>query len=91
MTLLAGLLTQVLHLALMLCAAPLVVGGIRWLKARLMGRRGASPLQPLWDVLKLLKKRPVMAENASAVSLVAPYLGFAAAFAAQVTFTFIGV
>jgi formate hydrogenlyase subunit 4 len=47
-----------------------------------MGRRGASPLQPLRDLLKLLKKRPVLAENASAVSLVAPYLGFAAALAA---------
>ncbi len=82
MTFLAGVLTQALHLALMLLAAPLVVGGIRWLKARLMGRRGASPLQPLRDLLKLLKKRPVLAENASAVSLIAPYLGFAAALAA---------
>jgi formate hydrogenlyase subunit 4 len=79
---LAAVLTQLLHLALMLLAAPLLVGGIRWLKARMMGRRGASPLQPYRDLDKLLRKRPVLAENASAVSELAPYLGFAACVAA---------
>jgi formate hydrogenlyase subunit 4 len=80
-TLFAGLLTQALHLALMLLAAPLLVGGIAWLKARLMGRRGPSPLQPLRDFLKLLKKQPILATNASAISLAAPYVAFAAALA----------
>lgn len=82
MTLLAGLLTQLLHLALVLAAAPLLVGGVRWLKARMMGRIGPHPLQPWRDVLKLLRKRPVLAENASWISRVAPYLGVAAALAA---------
>ncbi|MCB4824536.1 respiratory chain complex I subunit 1 family protein [Roseicella aerolata] len=75
---LGALLTQLLHIALMLAAAPLVVGVTRWLKARMMGRRGASPLQPLRDLDKLLRKRPVLAENASIVSEAAPYAGFAA-------------
>jgi formate hydrogenlyase subunit 4 len=66
----------------MLAAAPLVVGIIRWLKARLMGRRGASPLQPWWDLEKLLRKRPVLAENASPMSEAAPYVGFAACLVA---------
>ncbi len=82
MTFLAGILTQMLHLALVLAAAPLVLGGIRWLKARMMGRVGAHPLQPLRDLLKLLRKRPVLAENASWISRAAPYLGAAAALAA---------
>jgi formate hydrogenlyase subunit 4 len=82
MLVLAAVLAQLLHLALMLVAAPLLVGGIGWLKARMMGRRGASPLQPYRDLDKLLRKRPVLAENASAVSELAPYLGFAACLAA---------
>ncbi len=77
-----GILTQALHVALMLAAAPLVVGVIRWLKARMMGRRGASPLQPLRDLEKLLRKTPVLAENASIVSEAAPYAGFAACLVA---------
>ncbi|WP_439599276.1 respiratory chain complex I subunit 1 family protein [Falsiroseomonas sp.] len=79
---LAALLTQALHLALVLAAAPLVVGGTRWLKARMMGRTGASPLQPLRDFFKLLRKRPVLAENASWISRAAPYAGATAALAA---------
>jgi formate hydrogenlyase subunit 4 len=79
---LGAMLTQMLHVALMLAAAPLVIGGTRWLKARMMGRRGASPLQPFRDLDKLLRKRPVLAENASVVSEAAPYLGFAACVAA---------
>ena len=79
---LAAILTQLLHVALVVLAAPLLVGGIRWLKARMLGRRGASPLQPWRDLDKLLRKRPVLAENASAVSEVAPYLGFAACLTA---------
>jgi formate hydrogenlyase subunit 4 len=82
MTLAAGLLTQLLHLALVLATAPLVVGVIRWLKARMMGRIGAHPLQPWRDILKLLRKRPVLAENASWISRAAPYLSAGAAVAA---------
>ncbi|GGC40395.1 formate hydrogenlyase [Siccirubricoccus deserti] len=78
MALLSALAAQLLHITLMLLAAPLVVGVTRWLKARLMGRRGASPLQPLRDWAKLLRKRPVLAENASVISEAAPYAGFAA-------------
>ena len=82
MTFVGALLTQLLHLALMLAAAPLVVGATCWLKARLMGRRGAPPLQPFRDLEKLLRKRPVLAENASWVSELAPYAGVAAPLAA---------
>ena len=69
----AAVLTQVLHLALILAATPLVIGSTRWLKARMMGRRGAHPLQPWRDTVKLLRKRPLLAENASWMSRAAPF------------------
>lgn len=71
-------LTLLLHAALMLAAAPLLLGLVRWLKARLLGRRGPSPLQPWRDLRKLLRKRPVVAEHATAVTRAAPYAALAA-------------
>ena len=82
MTAVVALLTQILHLALLLALAPLLVGVVRWLKARLLGRRGASPLQPWRDLRKLLLKRPIVAESASVVSLAAPYVAVAATMVA---------
>ena len=78
MALLGAMLAQLLHLALLLAAAPLVVGGTRWMKARLMGRRGPSPLQPFRDLDKLLRKRPLLAENASWIAEWAPHAALAA-------------
>jgi formate hydrogenlyase subunit 4 len=78
MTFLAGLVTQLLHLALLLAAAPLLAGGIRKVKARLTGRRGPPLLQPWRDLAKLLRKRPVLADNASPVTEIAPYVALAA-------------
>lgn len=82
MSVLAAILTQALHLVLVVAAAPLVVGGIRWLKARMMGRRAPHPLQPWRDIVKLLRKRPVLAENASWISRGAPYVAAGSALAA---------
>jgi formate hydrogenlyase subunit 4 len=82
MALVLALVTQILRAALILAAAPLVVGGTRWVKARLLGRRGPHPLQPLRDMMKLLRKRPVLAEGSSLVTRVAPYAAFAATVAA---------
>ncbi|MBR0669892.1 respiratory chain complex I subunit 1 family protein [Neoroseomonas soli] len=77
-----SVLAQLLHIALILAAAPLLTGVVRWLKARMMGRRGPHPLQPVRDLTKLLRKRPVLAENASAISRAAPYVAVGAAMAA---------
>ncbi len=74
----ASVLTQALHLVLVLAMAPLLVGLVRLVKARLMGRRGPSPLQPWRDLAKLLRKRPVLAEGASDISRAAPYVACAA-------------
>jgi formate hydrogenlyase subunit 4 len=70
-------LTQVLQLVLVLLLAPWVVGLARTFKARLMRRRGPSPLQPYRDLLKLLRKETVLADNASWLFRAAPYLIFA--------------
>lgn len=82
MNLALSLLVQVLHLLLMLAAALLLPGLLARLRARLQGRRGPPLLQPAWDMLRLLRKQPVLAANASAVSAVAPYMGVATMLAA---------
>jgi formate hydrogenlyase subunit 4 len=63
-----GLLLQILHTALLLAAAPLVAGLTRWTRARLEGRRGPAPLQPYRDLLRALRRRPVLAMSASPFS-----------------------
>src|SRR5262249_12355042 len=51
-----------------------MVGSIRCLKARLQGRRGASPLQPYRDLRKLLAKEAVVAETTSWIFRATPFL-----------------
>lgn len=82
MTLLSGIVTQILHTALMLAAAPLLVGFVRRIKARLLGRAGPAVLQPWRDLIRLARKQPVLAENASDLFRAAPVASFAAIAAA---------
>jgi formate hydrogenlyase subunit 4 len=82
MSLLAALLAQLLHVALLFAAAPLLLGLIRRMKARLVGRVGPSVMQPWRDIQRLARKQPVLAENASIVFRLAPLTGFAATAAA---------
>ena len=77
MTALFAALAQVLHLALMLACAPLLIGFVRKLKARLLGRIGPPLLQPWRDLLRLMRKQRVMAENATLLFRAAPLVGFA--------------
>lgn len=64
-------LVQLLVVAL---GAPLLVGSIRKLKARLQGRRGASVFQPYRDLQKLFAKEAVISENTSWIFRFTPYL-----------------
>ena len=75
---LTAILTQLLHLLLVLAMAPVLVGLVRLVKARLMGRRGPALLQPWRDLAKLLRKRPVLAVGATEISRAAPYMACAA-------------
>jgi formate hydrogenlyase subunit 4 len=79
---LIALLVQVLHIALVLAAAPLLVGYLRRMKARLLGRGGPPLTQPWRDLARLARKQPVMAENASWLFAGAPAASFAATLAA---------
>lgn len=78
------LLLELLQLVLTVAIAPLVTGLVRWIKARLNARRGPSPIQPYRDVLRLLRKEVVLAENASWLFRVCPYLVFTAVWLAAI-------
>lgn len=69
-------------MALVVLLAPFLTGFIRLLKARLLRRRGPSVIQPYRDILRLLRKEVVLAENASWLFRVTPYLIFAVTWVA---------
>jgi len=82
MALIPDLLVQGAQMAVVLLLAPLLTGFERKVKARLLRRRGASVSQPYRDLLRLLRKEVVLAENASWLFRVTPYLIFAATWVA---------
>ncbi|HUB14027.1 MAG TPA: NADH-quinone oxidoreductase subunit H [Acetobacteraceae bacterium] len=89
MSLLAALLAQLLHTALVLAAAPFASGLRRWTEAVMIGRHPPDPRQPWRDLRRLLRKQPVVAENASPVLTIAPLVCVAAmALAAALVPTF---
>jgi formate hydrogenlyase subunit 4 len=74
--------TQLAQLALVLALAPLLTGVARKIKARLLRRRGPSVIQPYRDLLKLIRKEAVVADNASWLFRSAPYIIFATTWVA---------
>jgi formate hydrogenlyase subunit 4 len=77
-----GLVVLAAHVALMLALAPVLVGFIRRVKARALGRVGPPVMQPWRDLRRLARKQPVLAANASWLFAAAPAAGFAATLAA---------
>ncbi len=82
MDLIRGLAIQGLQMLLVLLLAPMLVGLVRKVKSRLLRRQGPPILQPYRDLLRLCRKEAVLAENASWLFRVAPYLIFAATWVA---------
>jgi formate hydrogenlyase subunit 4 len=82
MAVIRDLLVQGVQMLLVLALAPLLTGVVRKVKARLNRRRGASVIQPYRDLRRLLGKEVVLAENASWLFRVAPYLIFAVTWVA---------
>jgi len=82
MALIAALAIQGVQMLLVVALAPAFVGLVRKVKARLTRRRGASIVQPYRDILRLMRKEVVLAENASWLFRAAPYLIFAATWVA---------
>ncbi len=75
-------LVQLGQMAVVLLLAPLLMGYVRKVKARLLRRQGPDLLQPYRDLHKLLRKEVVLADNASWIFRVAPYLIFATTWVA---------
>jgi formate hydrogenlyase subunit 4 len=76
------LLVQGGQMLLVLLLAPLLTGFVRKVKARLLRRRGPSVIQPYQDLLRLLGKEVVLADSASWLFRVTPYLVFATTWVA---------
>lgn len=83
----AALLQALLYAAL----APLLIGWIRKLKARLQNRRGAPVLQPWRDLRKLLLKEARVAHTASPLFRAAPYIVFVTTWLAAATVPLVAV
>ncbi len=82
MVLIGGLLMQGVQMFLVLALAPLLLGFTRRVKASLLRRKGPPLIQPYRDLLRLLRKEVVLAENASWLFRSAPYMIFAATWVA---------
>lgn len=68
------LLVQLVQMSVVVGLAPLLTGLVRKVKARLQRRQGPPLLQPYRDLRRLLLKEVVLADNASWLFRVAPYL-----------------
>jgi len=73
----SNLLLQVLQALLAVAVAPLFLGWLNQCRAWLQNRRAPSLLQPYRVLLKLLGKELVLADNASWLYRLAPYVVFA--------------
>lgn len=82
MELMLNLVVQGVQMAVVVALAPALMGLVRKVKARLTRRRGPSIWQPYRDILRLMRKEVVLAENASWLFRAAPYLIFAATWVA---------
>jgi formate hydrogenlyase subunit 4 len=70
------------QMLLVLLLAPLLTGFVRKVKARLLRRKGPPLLQPYRDLMRLLRKDVVLAESASWLFRVIPYIVFAGTWVA---------
>ena len=75
---LAGFGSQLLQLAIALALAPLLVGWVNQCRAWLQNRSAPSLLLPYRTIRKLFLKDAVVAEGASPIFRITPYIVFAA-------------
>jgi formate hydrogenlyase subunit 4 len=73
---------QAVQVMLVLALAPLLTGYVRKVRARLLRHRGPPLLQPYRDLVRLIHKDVVVADTASWLFRVAPYLVFSAIWVA---------
>jgi formate hydrogenlyase subunit 4 len=82
MAVITDLIVQGVQMLLVLLLAPLLTGLVRKLKARFQRRLGPPLIQPYRDLVRLLRKEVVLAENASWLFRIVPYLVFSATWVA---------
>jgi len=82
MDLIHDLAVQGVQMVLVLAMAPLLLGFTRKVKARLLRRRGPPLLQAYRDLLRLIRKEVVLADNASWLFRSGPYMVFATTWVA---------
>jgi formate hydrogenlyase subunit 4 len=73
---------QGVQMLLVLLLSPVLTGFVRKVKARLLRRQGPPLLQPYRDLVRLMRKEVVLAENASWLFRVIPYIVFAGTWVA---------
>ncbi|MBI5641460.1 MAG: NADH-quinone oxidoreductase subunit H [Nitrospirae bacterium] len=72
-------ITEILQILIILAVSPAFVGWVRMLKCWLQGRTSAGLFQPYRDIMKLFAKDVILAENASWIFRLTPYLVFGTA------------
>jgi formate hydrogenlyase subunit 4 len=82
MVVILDLAVQGAQMLLVLLLAPALTGLVRKVKARLLRRQGPPLIQPYLDLIRLMRKEVVLAENASWLFRVIPYITFAATWVA---------
>jgi formate hydrogenlyase subunit 4 len=82
MAVIRDLAVQGAQMLLVLLLAPLLTGLVRKIKARFLRRQGPPLIQSYLDLVRLLRKEVVLADSASWLFRVIPYLIFAATWVA---------
>jgi formate hydrogenlyase subunit 4 len=82
MAVIRDLAVQGVQMLLVLALAPFLLGFTRKVKARMLRRRGPPLVQPYRDLLRLIRKQAVIAEDASWLFRSGPYMIFAATWVA---------
>jgi len=82
MVVITDILVQGAQMLLVLLLSPLLTGFVRKVKARLLRRQGPPLIQPYLDLVRLSRKEVVLADSASWLFRVIPYLVFAATWVA---------
>jgi formate hydrogenlyase subunit 4 len=80
--LIVDLIFQLLQMTLVILVAPLLTGVVQRTTARLTRRRGAPVWQPYLDLLRLARKEAIVADSASWLFRITPYLVFASTWVA---------
>jgi len=78
LTLLLRCFATLLHAGLMFALAPLLMGLVNKIRARLLGRRGPVVWQPYRDLWKLIHKVPLIPDTATELYKIWPFVSFAA-------------